>query len=69
MSLFVFCAVVFAALLHAGWNAALRLNIDRFSAVILLSAVQAIIAIAILPFVQQPAQAAWLWIAGAAALH
>lgn len=69
MDLIVFCAVLVGALLHAGWNAALKLDIDRFAAIILLSVVQALIAIPILPFIQQPARAAWIWIAGAALLH
>ncbi|MCC0014679.1 MAG: EamA family transporter [Rhodobiaceae bacterium] len=69
MSLHVFLAVIFAAALHAGWNATLKLRTDRASAVVLLSIMQAVIALPLLAFVQQPAQQAWAWIAGAAALH
>ena len=36
----VFFAVLFAALLHAGWNALIKLGLDRFSAVLFLALVQ-----------------------------
>jgi drug/metabolite transporter (DMT)-like permease len=65
----VFFAVLGAAILHAGWNAVLKVGLDRFSSVLLLALVQALIAIPILPFVTQPTGESWIWIAGAAVLH
>ena len=69
MDTLVFAAVLAAAFLHASWNAALKLGLDRFSSVILLAVVQALIAIPILPFVQQPLWDAWPWILASVALH
>jgi len=69
MDTLVFAAVLAAAFLHAGWNAALKLGLDRFSSVILLAVVQALIAIPILPFVAQPLWEAWPWILASVALH
>ena len=68
MDTLVFAAVLAAAFLHAAWNAALKLGLDRFSSVILLAVVQALIAIPILPFVTQPLWAAWPWILASVAL-
>lgn len=65
----VFAAVLVAAVLHAGWNAVVKLGLDRFSSVLLLALVQAAIALALVPFVAQPAAAALPWIAAAALLH
>ncbi|MDK3016877.1 EamA family transporter [Pseudodonghicola flavimaris] len=69
MSNHVFVAVLFAAVLHAGWNSVVKLGLDRASTVLLLAIVQAALALPILPFVAQPPVPAWPWIAAAAALH
>lgn len=69
MDLAVFLAVLAAAFLHAGWNALLKLGVDRFSSVLLLALVQGLVALPILPFVTQPDPAGWGWIAAGAALH
>lgn len=65
----VFAAVLFAALLHAGWNAAVKVGLDRFSSILLLAIVQAAIALPLLPFVPLPAPEGWWWIGAAALLH
>jgi drug/metabolite transporter (DMT)-like permease len=69
MTFAVFLAVLFAALLHAGWNAVVKLGLDRFSSVLLLALVQGGIALALLPFVPPPARAAWPWVLLGSALH
>ena len=69
MSMIVFCAVLSAALLHAGWNAVVEVGVDRFSSVLLLALVQAAIALPLLPFVTRPASEAWPWIIASAVLH
>jgi drug/metabolite transporter (DMT)-like permease len=51
------------------WNAAVKVGLDRFSSVLLLAIVQALIAIPILPWVDQPLRAAWPWILASALLH
>jgi drug/metabolite transporter (DMT)-like permease len=65
----IFFAVLTAALLHAGWNSVIKVGLDRFSTVLLLALVQAIIAVPSLFFVPAPSIAAWSWIAVAALLH
>jgi drug/metabolite transporter (DMT)-like permease len=69
MSAPVFAAVLFAALLHAGWNALVKLGLDRFSSILFLALVQGAIALALLPFFALPAPAAWPWVLAGAALH
>lgn len=65
----VFAAVLAAAALHAGWNAVIKVGLDRFSSVLLLAFVQSGLSLALLPFVPVPASAAWPWLAVAALLH
>ncbi|MEA3015569.1 MAG: hypothetical protein QOI38_291 [Sphingomonadales bacterium] len=69
MSAAVFFAVLFAALLHAGWNAVVKLGLDRFSSIMLLALVQGAIALALIPFFAPPARAAWPWVLLGSALH
>lgn len=65
----VFLAVLAAAVMHASWNAVVRVGLDRFNSILLLSMTQSGLALALLPFVPQPVAAAWPWVAGAAVLH
>jgi drug/metabolite transporter (DMT)-like permease len=69
MSIGVFLAVLGAALLHAGWNALVKVGLDRFSSVLLLGLVQGAIALILLPVFGLPPVAAWPWAIGSAALH
>ncbi|HEX8261672.1 MAG TPA: EamA family transporter [Allosphingosinicella sp.] len=69
MSLAVFLAVLFAALLHAGWNALVKTGLDRFSSILFLGLVQGAIALLLLPFFGLPARAAWPWVLAGSALH
>lgn len=65
----VFAAVLAAAAMHAGWNAVVKVGGDRFSSILLLALVQALIAVPLLPFVAQPLLDAWPWIVASAGLH
>jgi drug/metabolite transporter (DMT)-like permease len=65
----VFWAVLAAAFLHAGWNALVKVGLDRFLAVVLLGLVQSAISLLLLPFFPFPAAEAWPWIVASAALH
>ena len=58
-----------AALMHAGWNAVVRVGLDRFSSILLLSMTQSGLALMLLPFVPPPAAEVWPWIVGAGLLH
>lgn len=55
--------------MHAGWNAVVRVGLDRFSSILLLSMTQSGLALVLLPFFPLPAAAAWPWVAGSALLH
>ena len=69
MTIGVFLAVLGAALLHAGWNAVVKVGMDRFSSVLLLGLVQGGIALLLLPVFGLPPAPAWPWAVGSAALH
>lgn len=69
MDIVVFSAVLTAAALHAGWNAVVKVGLDRFSSILLLALVQSALSLALLPLFPLPAEAAWPWIAASALLH
>jgi drug/metabolite transporter (DMT)-like permease len=69
MSAAVFFAVLFAAALHAGWNALVKTGLDRFSWILLLALVQGGIALALLPFFGLPPRTAWPWVLAGSVLH
>ncbi|HZG10324.1 MAG TPA: DMT family transporter [Allosphingosinicella sp.] len=69
MSLAVFLAVLFAALLHASWNAWVKGGDDRYLSILRMSAGQSVLAALLLPFFTLPAAHVWPWIAASAALH
>ncbi|OEZ65892.1 EamA-like transporter family protein [Janthinobacterium sp. HH103] len=66
MSGFVVAVVLFAALLHASWNAIVKSGKDTFLTTVLVSAGAALISLAILPFVDAPAPASWPYVAASA---
>jgi drug/metabolite transporter (DMT)-like permease len=69
MDTLVFWAVLTAAAMHAGWNAVVKVGNDRFSSILLLSLIQSVLALLLLPFFPLPANAAWAWLAASALLH
>lgn len=69
MTNFVFLAVLFAALCHAGWNALIKVGLDPLSTTTLISLGSGIVALVMLPFVGMPALAAWPWIVASAIIH
>ena len=69
MTIGVFLALLGAALLHAGWNALVKIGLDRFSAILLLALVQGAIALLLLPVFGLPPAKSWPWVGGSAALH
>jgi drug/metabolite transporter (DMT)-like permease len=66
---FVFLAVLFAALCHAGWNALIKVGLDPLSTTTLITLGAAIVGIAGLPITGMPATAAWPWLAASAVIH
>jgi drug/metabolite transporter (DMT)-like permease len=69
MELFVFIAVLGAAVLHAGWNALVRIGLDRFSLVLMLSIGQAVLGALLLFVSPLPAAAALPWLVASAVIH
>ncbi|MGY6253812.1 DMT family transporter [Paraburkholderia caledonica] len=61
--------VLFAALLHASWNALLHGNRDRFLSMTWISIAIAAIATLIIPFTPLPAAAAWPYIVASGLVH
>jgi drug/metabolite transporter (DMT)-like permease len=59
MPLSIFCLVLFAALMHAGWNAIVKSAPDKLMTTVLVSGFAALIAVCVLPFLPAPAPASW----------
>lgn len=69
MSAAVFAAVLAAALMHATWNALLKVRIDRFASISLMSFGMAVVAAPLLPFVSVPSGITWFWLLLSVAFH
>jgi drug/metabolite transporter (DMT)-like permease len=69
MTLPVFLAVLCAALLHAGWNAVVKMRLDPFLAMTLLCGSCGLIAAPSLCLTGLPSAAAWPWVAASVTLH
>lgn len=65
----VFFAVLLAAAFHAGWNAIVKIDLDRFLSITLISLAAGVVALVALPFVAVPQAAAWPWLLVSAVLH
>ncbi len=65
----VFLAVLAAAALHAGWNAVVKIGLDRFLSVTLIALAAAAVSLVCLPFTDAPRGAVWWWILASAVLH
>ena len=65
----VFIAVLFAALLHASWNAVIRAGGDRFQGMLLLTLSQGIMGLVMALFVPLPKGEVWLWLLASGVLH
>ena len=69
MSATVFLAVLAAAAMHAVWNALLKVRLDRFASISLMSFGMGIISVPFLPFVAVPSGVTWGWLLTSVALH
>lgn len=69
ISLPVFLLVLFAALLHASWNAIIKSSPDTLLDSICLTIAAALLAGCVLPFLPLPAPASWPWLGASVALH
>ena len=69
MDSFVFVAVLFAALCHAGWNALIKVGLDPLSSTTLISVGAGIVGLVALPFVGVPSLASWPWLFASVVIH
>jgi hypothetical protein len=69
MTALVLAAVLFAAFLHAAWNALIKGQPDKFSAAALVAIGAGAIAIPIMVWLPPPPPAAWPYIAASSAIH
>lgn len=69
MSVTVFLVVLFAALLHASWNAVIKTGGDRFQGMLLLTLSQGAMGLLMAVVFPWPASAAWPWLLASGVLH
>lgn len=69
MSFWVFLFVLFAALLHAAWNAVIKFGDNKLQGMVLLSIAHAVIGFAMVVAFPFPDRAAFGWIAASVILH
>ncbi|PLP57064.1 EamA family transporter [Mesorhizobium loti] len=69
MSLAVFLAVLAAAAMHATWNAMVKVHLDRFLSVTVLTLGMATMALLAVPFVEIPKAEVWPWILASTLFH
>jgi drug/metabolite transporter (DMT)-like permease len=64
MSIAVFAIVLFAAAVHASWNAIVKASPDKLLTTVLVTGSAALIAMVVLPWLHPPARASWPFILG-----
>jgi len=69
MEVTVFIAVILAAAFHAGWNAVVKVGLDRFLSVTLIFLSAGFVSLLIVPFVDVPSGITWLWLLASTILH
>lgn len=69
MTVEVTIAILVAALLHAGWNALVKVQGDRLAVMATFSLFGSLFALIFVPFVNFPAPSSWLWLAVSIVLH
>lgn len=69
MSLTVFLAVLFAAALHASWNALVKIGLDRFRTMLILSVSQGVMGLVMILIFPMPAREAWPYLLATGVVH
>jgi drug/metabolite transporter (DMT)-like permease len=69
MSLTVFLAVLGAAAMHAVWNALIKVRLDRFLSISLMTIGMGVASLPALPLVDLPQGKVWFWILLSTAIH
>lgn len=65
----VFLAVIFAAFLHASWNALIKLGTSKLTSMLILTLVQGGIGVAVAASRALPDGAVWWWLIGSGVFH
>jgi drug/metabolite transporter (DMT)-like permease len=68
-SLAVVLLVLFAAVLHACWNALVKIGGDRLMSTAMIALLSGVVVLPLLPFVTPPASASWPFIFGSVVIH
>lgn len=69
MSVGIFLAVLFAAFLHAGWNALIKQGSDKLGGMLMLSVAHAVLALPLALVSPWPAVEVWPWLIGSGLIH
>ncbi len=69
MTFGVFLAVLFAALLHAGWNALIKTGTGQMTALVVMSAAQGLFGLALGLMIGLPPAHVWPWLLASGVLH
>lgn len=69
MSILVFFAVLFAALLHASWNALVKTGENKQTGMLLLTMGHAVMGLCLVPFLAFPTGKVWLWLLASGVIH
>ncbi len=69
MSATIFLAVLFAAFLHAGWNALVKTGGDKFQAMLILSTSQGVMGLLMTLVLPLPQGRVWLWLLASGVVH
>lgn len=69
MTVTVFLVVLAAAAMHAFWNALVKVNLDRFMSVTLMTLGMGVLALLVLPFVEPPGWQVWPFILASVIFH
>lgn len=65
----VLALVLVAAVLHAGWNACIKIGGDRLVTLAIVNGVGAVLSLVALPFLGLPASGSWPYLAASVAIH
>ena len=69
MSIWVLLAVLFAAFLHAGWNAIIKGGVNAHASMAILAVGHALIGLALIGAHEWPVAQVWPWLAASACIH
>jgi len=69
LSSFVLAAVLFGALLHAAWNALIKLQPDKFAAAASVAILAGVVGLPVMAALPAPPAAAWPYLIASAIIH